>query len=353
MYSTPRTSDLQGRLITSTSKYIRLTLAILLFSGLLNCQPTSIPGFSSSPYFEEQIQTLRFKDMMTIHINAPAISELDPDRPIGIALFALPNGNTIEQTAGKVLQEGDDWHYNIQHIAAQTRYLRQDHLGYNLVTVYLEADQLSWPAWKASQPEYAAIVQELVSMIRAQFSEYETFLILTGHSGGGRFVFSFLDGANPIPEYVKRICFLDSDYGYEHHYGDQLREWLDRSSDHYLSVLAYNDSIALYKGKTFVSATGGTWYRSRMMQQDLAEYYPFQTKENDDLIHHRALDGRIMITLKKNPDRGIYHTEQVELNGFIHTMVSGTERESVGYEYFGDRVYEDLIQAEELPRTAE
>lgn len=287
---------------------------------------------------------------MTIHINAPSVSELDTDKPVGITLFALPNGNTIEQTAGKVLEAGDDWHYDIQHIAAQTRYLRQIQLDYNLVTVYLEADQLSWPAWKATHENYVDLVQEVVSLIRSRFSPYETFIILTGHSGGGRFIFSFLDGENPIPEYVKRISFLDSNYGYEHAYGDQLMEWLDRSSDHHLSVLAYNDSIALYNGKTFVSATGGTWYRSRIMQQYLANHYKFQTRTTDDFIYHRAQDGRIQITLKMNPDQGIYHTEQVELNGFIHTMVSGTEFESTGYEYFGERVYDHLIQTEELPR---
>jgi len=33
-----------------------------------------------------------------------------------LVFYALPNGNSIEQTVGKNLKEGDDWHYNIQHI---------------------------------------------------------------------------------------------------------------------------------------------------------------------------------------------------------------------------------------------
>jgi len=42
-----------------------------------------------------------------------------------LILYALPNGNTIEQTKGRRVAEGLDWHFGIQHIAAQTRYLRR------------------------------------------------------------------------------------------------------------------------------------------------------------------------------------------------------------------------------------
>jgi len=35
-----------------------------------------------------------------------------------IILYALPNGNTTEHTMGKKKVEGDDWHFDIQHIKA-------------------------------------------------------------------------------------------------------------------------------------------------------------------------------------------------------------------------------------------
>ena len=41
-----------------------------------------------------------------------------------LVVYALPNGNTLEQTLGRKLRNGDDWHFDIQHIAAQTRFLR-------------------------------------------------------------------------------------------------------------------------------------------------------------------------------------------------------------------------------------
>jgi len=53
-----------------------------------------------------------------ILINAPLTGFSDDDRVL-LVIYALPNGNTIEQTTGKRLKEGDDWHFDIQHIGAK------------------------------------------------------------------------------------------------------------------------------------------------------------------------------------------------------------------------------------------
>ena len=47
----------------------------------------------------------------------------DQQKPTHLVVYTLPNGNTIEQTAGAKLVEAMDWHFDIQHIAAQTRLL--------------------------------------------------------------------------------------------------------------------------------------------------------------------------------------------------------------------------------------
>ncbi len=292
--------------------------------------------------------TFRWNPEIRIQINAPSPAAFDPAKPVGLALFALPNGNTIEQTVGKVLQEGDDWHFDIQHIGAQTRFLREKDTGYNLVTVYLEADQKSWPTWNSTYPDHAQIIKSLVEYLKAYFKDYDPFIILTGHSGGGRFIFSFMDAFTDIPDYVDRICFLDSNYGYENSYGDQMIRWINGAEDRYISVLAYNDSIALYNGEPIVSPTGGTWYRSRMMQKYFANFYTFTTSEDTEFIRHEALNGRIKILLKHNPEQKILHTVQVERNGFIHTILTGTNLEEDGYIYYGERSYTDLIQTDLL-----
>ena len=303
-----------------------------------------LPGFATSPYFDEQICMFNYEPEVKILINAPSADIFDRNKPTEIVLFALPNGNTIEQSVGKQLNPGDDWHYDIQHIGAQTRFLRKQFSGTNLVVVYLETSQKSWPSWKSKHPEYPTIINSIVEYLTDLFSEYNPSVVLTGHSGGGSFTFGFLDSVDDIPNSIKRISFLDSNYGYDDTYGPKLLKWINDSDEHFLSVIAYNDSIALYNGKSVVSATGGTWYRSKMMKEFLDNHFEFEELEDDDFIKYTAVDGRIKFFLKKNPDKLILHTVQVELNGFIQGMVSGTSLENDGYKYYGQRAYSEFIQ---------
>jgi hypothetical protein len=111
-----------------------------------------------------------------------------------------------------------------------------------------------------------------------------------------------------------------------------------------LKIFAYNDAVALLDGKPFVSATGGTWGRSQLMLSNFGAYFVFNHDEVDGLHRHRALGGRVQFLLKENPERKILHTVQVERNGFIHAMLSGTAREEDGYRYFGPRAYEKWIR---------
>jgi hypothetical protein len=121
-------------------------------------------------------------------------------------------------------------------------------------------------------------------------------------------------------------------------------KWLTGPGTHYLCVLAYNDAVALLNGKSFVSAAGGTWGKSHAMERDLATELKFTTQTNADFQRFNALAGRVQFILKENPEQKIYHTVQVERNGFIHSMLSGTPNEGKGYEYFGPRAYSKWIQ---------
>lgn len=320
------------------------TLSFVFLFNLLAYTQTYLTGLFASPYFSEQTVTFAYQPEIRVHINAPSPFQFDPAKPIGLVLYALPNGNTIEQTVGKILEPGNDWHFDIQHIGAQTRFLRQHVEDYNVVSVYLETSQKSWPAWKAAHSNHAVVIKNLVEYLKSIYSKYNPFVVLTGHSGGGRFTFSFLDAFTQIPSYVKRISFLDSNYGYEHSYGNKIINWLNAASDNFLSVIAYNDSVALYNGQPVVSPTGGTWYRSRIMKTYMSSFFTFTNEEDDEFIKYTALNGRIKFILKKNPLRQILHTVQVEKNGHIQGMVSGTSDEGAGYIYYGPRAYSQWIQ---------
>ncbi|WP_406693872.1 hypothetical protein V5E97_22815 [Singulisphaera sp. Ch08] len=304
-------------------------------------KPRSRPtSFGSAP--GETNEEYRVEPGVRIVINRPVtVSE----KPVLLVYYALPNGATIEQTIGKAVQPGEDWHFEIQHIGAQTRFLREKLKDRTLVVAYLENNLKSWPAWRKTHGDKA--IAKVLDSVQGRFDAARTRVVFNGHSGGGSLIFGYLNGLEAIPDEVERIAFLDSDYAYEtDRHRDKLATWLLASDSHFLCVLAYNDAVALLNGKTFVSAAGGTWGRSHLMQADLEPSFSFQKRLTDGMHRIRALEGRASFFLKENPEKKIFHTVQVERNGFIESLLSGTRLDEVGYSYFGDRAYSPFIRAD-------
>ena len=293
------------RLNNYLPKLMKISILLILFSlqSQFICAQL-LPGFKASGAFNEQQMLIENDPVNTrILINAP-LKSFEDNKQLLLIFYALPNGNSIEQTFGKELKEGDDWHYNIQQIGAQTRFLREVLKDHTLVVVYLEARQLSWPLWKKENPGYLQDTKRIVDEITAMFSPWDPQIVLNGHSGGGRFIFSYLEAEARIPERVKRIAFLDSSYGYEDSiHGPPLVEWLKSGEDRFLCTLAYNDSVVIYNGKALVSPTGGTWYRSKRMKDYLAGPFPLREKVTDSLLWYTTPDKRIEIVLKTNPEK--------------------------------------------------
>lgn len=278
-----------------------------------------------------------------IKITIDKPSDFSSHRKTIVVFYALPNGNTTEQTMGKKMQPGDDWHFDIQHIKAQTSFIRQQLKNKNFIVVYLENSYKSWPAWKQKHSGYRDTIPRLLDSVSSVFSERKE-VYLNGHSGGGSFIFGYLAGLKIIPKYVKRISFLDSNYGYDSSYYTKIKDWLLRNSDAALNVFAYNDSVALYNGKSVVSATGGTWYRSHLMLKDMENHFSFHHTTTDSMKIARSTDNKIQFFLKYNLNKGIYHTQQVELNGFIHSVLCGTKYDSRRYRYYSTRAYSEFIE---------
>ena len=295
---------------------------------------------------ETNIQINNPQNKTSIQINLPdSLERLSTKKKTLLIFFSLPNGNNIAWTMGKKMQPGDDWHFDIQHIAAQTRYLRLIMKDYNIIIAYMASELKSWPAWKKQQVNGPKEIKRIVDSISGIFAIYHPEIMLNSHSGGGSFIFGYLDALDTIPEKITRLGFIDSDYGYEDsmHTGKLVR-WLKSSGKHHLNVLAYNDSVVIFNGKPLVSATGGTWYRTKLLQQKLGEYFPFSNTTDSSLIHYTSLSNRIDIYLKTNQEGKIYHTEQVARNGFIHTVLSGTKyQKKAAYKYWGEWVYRNLI----------
>ena len=314
-------------MITFNKYYVVAVIFLLANTCFAQDRPDSIYSFK--------------KSQVIITVDKPG--NYNPKKKTIIILFALPNGNTTAQTMGKKLQPGDDWHFDIQHIRAQTKFIRGA-LKENVVVVYLESEQKSFPAWKNSHGHRLAHAYMIVNEIWNMFDSPRKEIYLNGHSGGGRFIFTLIEGDILVGTRIKGVSFIDSNYGYDSTHLGKLQDWLKRNRDARLNVFAYNDSVALYNDKPVVSATGGTWYRSHRMIQDLQTKFPLTQTRNDSLVIYKSKNARIQFFLKTNPDRRIYHTQQVERNGFIHSVLCGTPFDSKGYTYYGQRAYGHLIE---------
>ena len=307
---------------------------------------TSIKGFSPSPYFNEQTLSFNYEPEIKIEINAPGASEFNPDKKVMLAFYALPNMNTIAETIGRKVEKGDDWHYNIQHIGAQTRFLRNTIKDYNLVVVYMGTDENSWPWWKMRHPGGDLITRHIVDSVKNIFKNYNVEVTLCSHSGGGEFVFGYLNSLSSIPNDVKRISFIDSEYYYSDSlkYGGKIVSWLKARSDHYLCLIAYDDRDVIIDGKNIGTLDGGTFYRTTMMKNRLAKDFELKDESDSLFTKFTGLNNRIEIYLKSNPDHLMWHTVLVENNGFIHSMLAGTPLENKGYVFWGPRAYSQYIQ---------
>ncbi len=298
------------------------------------------PGNSQSS--NTSIDSFRIHTDIKVTVDQPI--RFKANKETIITFYALPNGNTTEQTMGKRMNGADDWHFDIQHIKAQTSFIRYQLKNKNFVVIYLANDLKSWPAWKQSHLNYKELIPHIVDSLAGLITGKKKSIYLNGHSGGGSFIFGYLAGIKLIPKSIKRISFLDSDYGYDSLYYEKFLNWLSQTKGTALNIFAYNDSIALYNGKPIVSPTGGTWYRSHLFLTHLRNDYNFLKTTTDSLIIYKNEDKRIQFYFKKNLNRGIYHTQQVELNGFIHSILCGTKYDSKKYKYYGIRAYTAFIE---------
>jgi hypothetical protein len=298
--------------------------------------------FSATPHFGEWERTIEIRNDVRILINAPDRESFSSQKPVLLVFYALPNGNTIEETAGKKLQPGDDWHFDIQHIGAQTRWLRQVETNQTIVVAYLEAEGKSWPLWRKQHADRQIV--KIIEGVCGIFASNKTEVALASHSGGGSLFFGYLDAVQRIPDRFRRIALLDSDYAYDSKlHAEKIKSWLAASEKNHLCVLAYQDYLALLNGKSFVSKNGGTWGRSHAMLDDLSSQFQFITRTNGPLKIISDAHRQVEFLLRENPEQKIFHTVQVERNGLIQSLLSGTPNEGNGYEYLGDRVYTNWI----------
>lgn len=337
------------------SYYAGLQLVAMLTFGYVGASAQVRSGYSAK---EETFELTDIIPESRVVINSPKHELINPKLPTKIVFFALPNGNTIEYTAGKLMAPADDWRFDIQHIAAQTRFLRENDRKHNYITVYLQASMRAWTAHSAKYSEsprlYIHLIDTVCSIISEHFASEvsNTEVILSSHSGGGRFLFDYIKGVEQIPAKIKGIVFIDSSYGYEDSlHAKKMTDWIKSSRNNKLAVFSYVDTTVRLNGKPIVSSKGGTGYRSKMMVDAFAGR-GIKFRSYTDTVFHKFISlggsgpagGRVQILIKENPTGQIYHTVLVERNGFIHSLLIGTPLEEKGYKFWGKRAYSTFIE---------
>lgn len=311
------------------------------------------PGFRRSPWFEECRREAWLEGSVRALMIAPP--RFEADRPTQLIIFATPNGNTIEQTLGSACAAETDWRFDIQHIAAQVRLWRSLQPDVNVVLACIEAEGLSWPGWRRTQTDAAAKTRRIVDALRSWVPAPCT-VVLAGHSGGGSFLFGFLDAGDTVPDAIDRFLFLDANYSYDDNlkHGDKLLAWLRRDERRHLIVIAYDDRDVTLNGKKVVSPTGGTFRATERMRTRFLQDVEFLPSTTGPFQTAKALEGHITIHVHPNPDNKILHTALVgEMNGLLEGL--GVGRTVMWGTFGGPRAYVDFVQpaAEIPPRPAD
>src|SRR5688572_27530814 len=130
------------------------------------------------------------RDSVLVTIDRP--SAFKKNKHTVIIFYALPNGNSTAWTMGKKMAPGDDWHFDIQHIAAQTRFIRQKWRKSNIIVIYLENNYKSWPRWKQVHTPFTTRIPQIIDSLTGLIPGKEKDVYLNGHSGGGSFIFGYL-----------------------------------------------------------------------------------------------------------------------------------------------------------------
>ncbi|HKB04058.1 MAG TPA: hypothetical protein VKD90_17680 [Gemmataceae bacterium] len=320
----------------------------LVLAGIAGAGPTpptpALPGFRASPWFDERVREEWVAEGVRALANAPAA--FDPKKPTRLVIYATPNGNSIEQTLGCEAAPGLDWHFDIQHVAAQVRKLREASPDENVVLACVEPDGLSWPAWKRKYKDAPARIRQTVDALRGWVPGEDVRISLAGHSGGGSLLFGFIDAADSIPGSVECLLFLDANYGYSDadRHGEKLLAWVKGDRRRRLVVVAYDDRNVTLGGKPVVGPDGGTFRATERMRKRLAEGVTIAEATAGNIVTHTALDGRVALVVHTNPANRILHTALVgEMNGLLYGLTDPAGKPARGA-FGGPRAYAKWVQ---------
>lgn len=320
---------------------------LLLITGLLlfsvsetEAQPALV-HFAPAAEFDEQIRWTRLESGVRVCVSVPAKWKSGRRK---LVIYATPNGSKIEHTLGSAPEKDRDWRFDLQHVAAQIRRLRDVDDSSDIVLAVVQAPQLSWPLFRTSQTGAGAIIRDLAHSLQDEFAAEQ--VTLAGHSGGGSFLWAYLNVVDSIPDFIDRIACLDSNYSYsdEDHHGDKLLQWMAGNASRRLVVIAYDDREVVFNGKKVVGPQGGTFRASQRMLQRFRTDAELSEESVGAFQHFHDRHGQIEFYIHPNPENKILHTALVgEMNGLLHALTLGTPQAATWGQFGGPRAYNKWI----------
>ncbi len=315
---------------------------VVLGQTPVNGAETLLPGFARTEQFDEQVRWTRLPSGVRVFVDAPVRLQAAKRR---LVIFATPNGNTLEQTLGCAADKDIDCRFDIQHVAAQIRRLREITPDEDILLVVVQAPQLSWPAFRQQQAEAGEIIRDLVANLIREFAADR--VDLTCHSGGGSFVHGWIEAVDAIPGTIARIAFLDANYSYsDQKHADKLLAWLNGSPSRRLIVIAYDDREITFNGKKVVGPDGGTFRATERLLARIRKDFPLTEAELGLFRRTTALDGQVQVFVHPNPESKILHTALVgEMNGLLQSLTVAGPQENAWGQFGGPRAYTAWVQA--------
>jgi hypothetical protein len=320
-------------------------IVALYFLAILSLAAAPTP-FTPAPQFNEQTRWFTFDSGVRLYVSAPAT--FDPAKPNLLVIYATPNGNTIEETLGCAKGAAPNFRFDIQHVAAQIRLLRTLDHDHNIVLAMTQAPQRSWPAFRQERPDAGKIIQAVLDEAARNLPGPAPQILLAAHSGGGSFIFGYLNANPTIPPSITRIAFLDANYSYDDqaNHGNKLLAWLRADAARHLVVIAYDDREITFEGKKVVGPTGGTFRATARMTQRFKRDLQLSETDQAPFLHTQALDGQLQFFVHKNPENKILHTALVgEMNSLLQALTLGTPLENTWGKFGGPRAYEKFVSA--------
>ena len=189
----------------------------------------------------------------------------------------------------------------------------------------MQSPKLSWPAFRQAEKNANAIIAGIVRDASQALGTQR--LILSCHSGGGSFLFGYIDDHDEIPATIERFVFLDANYSYsdDKRHGDKLLAWLKGNAARRLVIIAYDDREITSGGKKVVGPTGGTFRATQRMLARFRKDLQLDEEKLGPFVHTSGLNGQIEFFVHPNPDNKILHTALVgEMNGLLEGLTVGT-----------------------------